>query len=275
MKIKMPYPKPEFFVDECEKQITDKKVGEFFGGPVKIATWNCSSGFTTQFEHFRDFMKNRAEPYIDILCLQGIPMTLSGKKHANVHKLFEECGFTYVYDETGPDNILRTMTLFKKLFLERYEVLPRDGNTREDLEFYHIKRKGIEPGSRDGNFMLCNAYFRHETLDNLESYRDKYFTDIKTYNVSIGNPFKVIVGDLNYNAHDDLKMHEFLNVENMTPVGIPTCGIYHADHILSDIYVSTMVDQRFGWDSDQGYIVIERTHFHQPVYGFFMPYEDY
>src|SRR6056300_606509 len=237
----MPYPKPEFFVDECEKQITDKKVDEFFGGPVKVATWNCSSGFTTQFDHFRDFMKNRAEPYIDILCLQGIPMTLSGKKHANVHKLFEECGFTYVYDETGPDNILRTMTLFKKLFLERYEVLPRDGNTREDLEFY----------------------------------RDKYFTDIKTYNVSIGNPFKVIVGDLNYNAHDDLKMHEFLNVENMTPVGIPTCGIYHADHILSDIYVSTMVDQRFGWDSDQGYIVIERTHFHQPVYGFFMPYEDY
>lgn len=247
----------------------DKQVDEFFDiskdheGSVKIASWNCSSGFTTQFEHFKDFMKSRAEPYIDILCLQGMPVTDSSK-HAHVHKLFEECGFTYVYDEMGCDIVCHSMTLFKKSFLENYEVVPRCGNTRHSSEFYHIKSD-----STYENFMLCNAYFRHGTS------RISKYCEIDDYNHSIGSPYQVIVGDLNYDAHDDFKIQGFLGVRSMTPDHISTCNGFRADHILSDIHVMTMVDQRFTRGKYKGYIQIQNTHFHQPVYGFFVPHEDY
>jgi len=267
-------PKLGVSVNEHEKQNADKNVDEFFElsedheGSVKIATWNCSSGFTTQFHHFKDFMKTRAEPYIDILCLQGMPMTESGK-HDDAHNLFEECGFTYVYDEMGPDIVCHTMTLFKKSFLESYEVLPRYGNTRKDLEFYHVKRKGIESDSLDGHFMLCNAYFRHGAPMHL-----MYF-EIDEYNQSIGSPYQVIVGDLNHDAHDEFIMQGFLAVRSMTPDGISTCNGYRADHILSDIHVNSMVDERFTRGKYKGYIQISGNHFHQPVYGFFVPHGDY
>jgi hypothetical protein len=267
-------PKLEVFVNEHEKQSTDKSVDEFFElsedheGSVKIATWNCSSGFTTQFEHFRDFMKTRAEPYIDILCLQGMPMTQSGK-HDDAHTLFEECGFTYVYDEMGPDIVCHTMTLFKRSFLDSFAVLPREGNTRKDLEFYHVKQKGTELDSLDGNFMLCNAYFRHGIP------RDSMYCEIDNYNDLIGSPYQVIVGDLNYDAHDDIETQGVLAVRSMTPDGISTCNGYRADHILSDIHVMSMVDERFTRGKYKGYTQISGNHFHQPVYGFFVPHGDY
>jgi len=262
--------------NENEKTRFDGLVSDFFDlsreheGPIRTATWNCTSGFTTQFEYFRDFMKTRAEPYIDILCLQGFPAG-NARKHPRVFELFEECGFSYVYSKDADDSmhIHKTMTLFKRSFLEKYDVIPCSGHEQSMLEIYHIKLKGIDSESINDNFVLTNVYFNHGVN------KSKILLDIDEYCYEeLGNPYKIVIGDFNYDAHKDFPIQTLLSVRSMTP-DTPTCNGYRADHILSDIHIMSMVDERFTRGKYNGYIKIAGNHFHQPVYGFFVPRREY
>ena len=261
------------FIDENEKRNADKQVGDFFEiknqqGVVKIASWNCTSGFTTQFVHFEEFMKTRAEPYIDILCLQGIPMS-NTRKNANVFELFEECGFTYVYDKHDGDLFRKTITLFKKSFLDKYQIEPMKGNMLKNYEIYHIKLKGIEgytPCGGDDEFALINAYLGHDITNKFKDLHDanEYIYD------NYEDAFKIMVGDLNFNYHDATWTQMCLGLWSNSP-DIPTCNGFRADHIATGFDITTMVDERFTRGRYKGYIQIPRTHFHQPIYGWFVP----
>ena len=267
---------PSVSINENEQIKADKKVFEFFEqaqdleGAIRIASWNCASGFTTQFEHFKNFMEDRSN-YIDILCLQGFPMT-NRKKHADVFNLFDTHGFTHVYGEREDEfygcNYLKTMTLFKKSFLEKYDVIPEYGHRQSIVENYHIKLKGIESDSLNDNFMLSNVYLCHG--------RDKHniLMDMDDYCYEkLGDPYKIVIGDFNYDVHRDFQIQALCSVRSMAPENDATANGYRADHVLSDIYVETMVDERFTRGTYDGYIKIPGTHFHQPIYGFFVPRE--
>tara|TARA_B100000287_G_scaffold41789_1_gene37887 strand:- start:46 stop:933 length:888 start_codon:yes stop_codon:yes gene_type:complete len=258
-------------INQNEKQRFDGLVSDFFDlskeqEKIRIASWNCSSGFTTQFEHFQDFMKTRAEPYIDILCLQGFPMG-NKRKHDRIFKLFEECGFTYVYGESSEDFFVKTMTLFKRSFLELYSVIPDEGQSVSNVEIYYIKSKSGFFGDNgcSNHFLLSNVYLHHG-CDKFKS-----LDRIDAYGFELWNPHQIIIGDFNYDVHKDRETQISLCAWSKTP-DIPTSNGYRADHILSDIDIKCMVDERFTRGTyNKGYIHIPGNHFHQPIYGWFLP----
>jgi len=256
--------------NENEKTRFDGLVSDFFDlsqeqEKIRIASWNCSSGFTTQFEHFQDFMKTRAKPYIDILCLQGFHMG-NKRKHKRIFKLFEECGFTYVYGESSEDFFVKTMTLFKRSFLELYSVIPDEGQSVSHDEIYHIKSKSgfFGRGGHSNHFLLSNVYLCH----GYDKFKRLQWIDEYAFN--LGNPHQVIIGDFNYDVHKDTVIQMNMGLWSKTP-DIPTCNGHRADHVLSDIDIKCMVDERFTRGTYKGYIHIPGNHFHQPIYGWFSP----